>query len=257
MEKYFKRKSEITPPTETGDGTSKKTRTEINLEDLPADPGLRKRILTYDPNVRDQIRRAYLQKGPCQPRSHTFPYRSFGQTSRRFNPAWFNEYPNWLEYSIAKDASYCLCCYLFKPDVGEQAGGDSFVGEGFDNWKKKEKFQIHVGGPNSMHNQAWASCEALMNQKQQIQSIFSKQSDQARNDYRTRLNATIDCIRFLLRQGLAFRGNDESKDSSNQGNFLELLKFLADHNEDVKAVVLKNALKNLKLNRTRDSKRYC
>ena len=158
MEKYFKRKSEITPLTETSDGTSKKTRTEINLEDLPADPRLRKRILTYDPNVRDQIRRAYLQKGPCQPRSHTFPYRSFGQTSRRFNPGWFNEYSNWLEYSIAKDASYCLCCYLFKPDVGEQAGGDSFVGEGFDNWKKKEKFQIHVGGPNSMHNQAWASC---------------------------------------------------------------------------------------------------
>nr|XP_028945723.1 zinc finger MYM-type protein 1-like [Malus domestica] len=48
-------------------------------------------------------------------------------------------------------------------------------------------------------------------------------------------------------EGLAFRGNDESEHSSNHGNFLELLQFLADHNEDVKAVTLKNAPENHKL----------
>ena len=46
------------------------------------------------------------------------------------------------------------CCYLFKPDIGEQAGGDSFVDEGFSNWKKKERFNNHVDGPFSAHNQA-------------------------------------------------------------------------------------------------------
>ncbi|XP_028115737.1 zinc finger MYM-type protein 1-like [Camellia sinensis] len=46
---------------------------------------------------------------------------------------------------------------------------------------------------------------------------------------------------------LAFHGHDESKNSSNQGNFLELLKFLADHNEDVKVVTLSNAPQNIKL----------
>ncbi|XP_062112576.1 uncharacterized protein LOC133823741 [Humulus lupulus] len=46
---------------------------------------------------------------------------------------------------------------------------------------------------------------------------------------------------------LAFRGGDEFEDLSNQGNFLEILKFLADHNEDIKAVTLTNALDNLKL----------
>ncbi|XP_068339219.1 uncharacterized protein [Pyrus communis] len=48
-------------------------------------------------------------------------------------------------------------------------------------------------------------------------------------------------------QGLAFRGNDEFEHSSNHGNFLELLQFLADHNEDVKAVTLKNTPENHKL----------
>ena len=61
------------------------------------------------------------------------------------------------------------------------------------------------------------------------------------------MNAYVDCVRFVFRQGIAFRGHDESENSSNQGNFLELLRFLADHNQDIKAVTLKNALENLKL----------
>ncbi|XP_057471022.1 uncharacterized protein LOC130759834 [Actinidia eriantha] len=250
MEKYFKRKSVVhMSHTLEVDNTSplKQSRVEINLADLTADPGLRTRIMDYNPNDRDQIRRAYLQRGPCQPHMKDFPQTSFGQSVRRFNQAWYNEFPNWLEYSKAKDAAFCLCCYLFKPDIGDQAGGESFVGEGFSNWKKKEKLQVHVEGPNSAHNQAWSKCQNLLNQKQHIQTVFVKQSDQARMEYRTRLNASIDCVRFLLRQGLAFRGHDESESSSSQGNFLELLKFLAEHNEDVKSVALNNAPQNLKL----------
>ena len=85
-----------------------------------------------------------------------------------------------------------------------------------------------------------------MNQKQHIETILSKQSNQVRSEYRIRLNSSVDCVRFLLRQGIAFRGHNESKNSSNQGNFLELLRFLVDHNQDIKAVTLKNALENLK-----------
>ncbi|XP_039120125.1 zinc finger MYM-type protein 1-like [Dioscorea cayenensis subsp. rotundata] len=41
--------------------------------------------------------------------------------------------------------------------------------------------------------------------------------------YRVRLTAVLDIVRFLLRQGLSFRGHDESSSSKNKGNFLELL----------------------------------
>ncbi|XP_058192126.1 uncharacterized protein LOC131309524 [Rhododendron vialii] len=166
---------------------------------------------------------------------------------RRFNKAWFSQFSTWIEYSIAKDAAFCLCCYLFKPEIGDQAGGDKFVGKGYSNWKKKKIINDHVGGPNSAHNQAWGKCEDLLNQRQHIQTVFDNQSNQARIDYRIRLNASVDSIWFLVRQGLAFRGHDESEHSSNQGNFLELLKFLADHNEKVKGVALDNAPQNLKL----------
>lgn len=50
-----------------------------------------------------------------------------------------------------------------------------------------------------------------------------------------------------MRRGLAFRGHDESDDSSDKGNFLELLQFLADHNESINKVVLGNTPKNNKL----------
>lgn len=90
-------------------------------------------------------------------------------------------------------------------------------------------------------------CQDLMKPDQHIQTFFVKQSKIVKAEYRTRLTATVDCIRFLLRQGLAFRGHDESETSCNRGNFLELLKFLADHNETIKNVVLNNTPKNNKL----------
>ena len=80
-----------------------------------------------------------------------------------------------------------------------------------------------MGGPNSAHNQAYEKYQNLLNQKQHIEKISIKQSDQAQREYRIRLQATLDVIRFLLRQGLPFCGHDESENSNNMGNFLKLL----------------------------------
>ncbi|XP_075473892.1 uncharacterized protein LOC142504939 [Primulina tabacum] len=91
------------------------------------------------------------------------------------------------------------------------------------------------------------NCETLMNQDEHIQSVLHKQSKKMRNDYRIRLNASIDCIRVLLRQGHSFRGHDETESSLNPGNFLIQLEFLGAHNKEINDVVLKNAPKNCKL----------
>ncbi|CAN6541607.1 unnamed protein product [Malus baccata var. baccata] len=47
-------------------------------------------------------------------------------------------------------------------------------------------------------------------------------------------------------EGFPFCGHDESFNSSNKGNYLELMQFLAYHNEKVRNVVFENAPKNLK-----------
>ncbi|KAJ6926867.1 zinc finger MYM-type protein 1-like [Populus alba x Populus x berolinensis] len=214
LDKYFKHKSledeeSIKASSHVTQSSSKKSHIEINPDTLLADPGLRRPIYEYHINDRDAIRRAYLQKGPCQPSHYDFPQKQFGNIStlRRFNPAWFGAYPTWLEYSIAKDAAFCLYCYLFKL----KGGVDSFVGDGFSNWKKKERFDLHIGKSNSSHNAARIKCENLMN------------------------------------QGLPFRGHDECECSSNQGNYLELLHFLSRNNEAIKRVTFSEAPKHNKL----------
>ena len=75
IEKYFKRKSEVELPHSTkrvDNSSSKQDQVEINSADLPSDPGLRSRITDYHPNDRDQVRRAYAQRGACQPKEHIF-----------------------------------------------------------------------------------------------------------------------------------------------------------------------------------------
>jgi hypothetical protein len=57
-----------------------------------------------------------------------------------------------------------------------------------------------------------------------------------------RLKTSIKSIQHLVYQGCAFRGCD----SKNRGNFLELIKFVSNFNEDVAKVVLENAPQNAK-----------
>ncbi|XP_056860222.1 uncharacterized protein LOC108838584 [Raphanus sativus] len=119
---------------------------------------------------------------------------------RRFNHAWFDQYKNWLEYSVKKDAAYCLCCYLFRDINGKGGKTDAWINEGFSSWNKFSKLAEHVGQVNSFHNNAVIKCENLM------------------------------------RQGLPFRGHNESETSANKGNFMELLKYTSEQNEVVKVI---------------------
>ena len=208
-------------PTSTNPSSSRKT--SIDIDALPSDPADRKPISSYHPNDRDEVRRAYLQRGPCQPQNHAFPQTKMSKYMWRFNESWFDAYPNWLEYSIKEDAAFCLYCYLFKNDKVGHGGGDAFTSKGFRNWKKRSAFDTHVGEVNSVHNQCVKKCEDLMMQKQSIQAALDKQSDEAKSEYRIRLNASVEVARQLLKGALPFRGHDESESSTRRGHFLNFL----------------------------------
>ncbi|CAN1224416.1 Zinc finger MYM-type protein 1 [Linum perenne] len=175
---------------------------DVDVNSLKADPGLRKKISSFHPNVQDEVRRVYIQRGPCQPKGHSFPFREIGGKKRRFIASWFDDYW-WLEYSIEKDAAYCLPCYLFKHEESKKGAGDSFVSEGFTCWNKKNRLDVH--------------------------------SDEAKKDYRTRLEASLNFIKFLLHNGLPFLGHDES------------LEFHARGRDSIQRVVLDNAPQNQRM----------
>ena len=48
-------------------------------EEIQYDPGKRKLIEDYHPNLKELVRRKYLVNGPCQPREFAFPYSSLGK----------------------------------------------------------------------------------------------------------------------------------------------------------------------------------
>ena len=109
MEKYFKRKvpctSESAPRTSTPSNAPRTstpipalndTSRTVDVDNLPCDPSKRPKILSYDPNQRDEIRRLYWLRGPTQPRGHVFPTKQIRSKLRRFVPTWFDEF-RWLE----------------------------------------------------------------------------------------------------------------------------------------------------------------
>ncbi|XP_070029741.1 uncharacterized protein [Nicotiana sylvestris] len=103
---------------------------------------------------------------------------------------------------------------------------------------------MHVGKSSSIHNHATRKCEDLLKQKQSIQTSFDRQSSQTKLEYKIRLKASIEVVRLLLNQGLAFRRHHEDESSLNKGNFLEILSWYVGRCEKIRDLVLKKAPKN-------------
>lgn len=69
-------------------------------------------------------------------------------------------------------------------------------------------------------------CQALHdfnNQRHSVSSKFVKATKESKELYKIRLNYYIDCSRYLIAQGMNFRGHDESSISLNKGNFREMV----------------------------------
>lgn len=208
----------------------------FDIDALEWDPTLRIPISEYPPNERDTIRRAYLAKGPCQPKPNGgFPLTRRGNNKQRrgFSETWYTNFHEWIDYSTSKDAAFCLYCYLFGKDTGS---ADNFVIQGFSNWKKRERLLEHVGKVGSAHRKAYMAGKSLLNQNQSIVAALIKQTDQAREDYKDRLEASIKVVCLLLELGLPFRGHDESEDSMSKGKFHTCLRFLVENNEKARDV---------------------
>jgi hypothetical protein len=205
----------ISAPTRTSLILSPK---DVNLDELPYDPADRKRIIEYPGfKLQEEIRRRYLIRGPHRPQpGFSYPQTIIGKKPRRFNPDWFEQY-DWLEYSEKVDKVFCLYYYLFRDCIDGQAGNDAFVTKGFSGWNNKPRLDTHVGGVTSYHNAAVKRCNNLLKPSQSIEFALKKQQDVAKEEYFIRLSTSINAVRYLLHQGLAFCGHNESEDSANRG----------------------------------------
>jgi hypothetical protein len=217
---------------------------KIDTSLLERDPGLRQQIWDYHVNQRDEIRRAYRNYGVFQPKLSIKKKSGPEKHRRSFQETWYNLFPKWLEYSPAKDAAFCLPCFIFHKPSGNP-GKNAFTVDGFRSWKKVRNgtrcaFLSHVGKDfNSSHRVAEQRMDDLMNQPQHIDKVLNKQCHTEIANNRLQLKVSIDVVRVLALQGIAFRGRDESSTSVNRGNFLEILDVVASYDKKVAEVIAK------------------
>jgi hypothetical protein len=221
--------TDVSPSESAGAGASNakesEPHVELNPDDINPDPGLRIPIEELHADVRDAARREYLAMGPCQPKGHVYEQERFGKQMRGFREEWYKS-RDWLEYSVAKKATFCFHCFLFKQPRAENYGIEAFSKKGFSNWKKATtSFDTHVGNVNSAHNRARRHCQAFQNPRQNVEQVWAGSDKKKEEEYLGRLTIMLGVVRFLLLQALAFRGHDESTNSNNKGNFLEMVQW--------------------------------
>ncbi|CAM4869410.1 unnamed protein product, partial [Rotaria socialis] len=172
---------------------------------------------------------------PVQKQFATYPAN---QQNRSFQSTWFND-RTWLEYSVQNDASYCYYCRHFSSN--QLTADDSFTSIGFNNWRKA----LDKSGGFIRHVSSQAHISATKNyltykQQQETNSNVVKQLDSCRaiqiRRNRERLTKICSTLRFLARQMISFRGHEENEKSSNQGNFLEILRWASETDPLIKSI---------------------
>ncbi|XP_058749093.1 uncharacterized protein LOC131622065 [Vicia villosa] len=195
---------------------------KFNPNEIVCDLGCRKQINEYAPDIQDQVRRAYILNGPMQPDLSSLPRTQFGSVKR------------------IKDAAYCFYCFLFtttrkKPGRAEHFGFEVFTKSGYKDWKHASQgLKDHVGSHNSLHNSCVKHYDDYNNQRQSVTSNFTKATKESEELYKIRLTCSVDCTRYLIAKGMAFRGHDESSISLNKGNFREMVDWVKSKNEQVR-----------------------
>jgi hypothetical protein len=122
-----------------------------------------------------------------------------------------------------------------------------FTHYGWRNWNRDDALDKHVGGVDSAHNAAQERYNSYSTLSIAIDNRIVEVGCEEKRLYKICLTYSLRCLRFLLNQGLTFCGHDESEESMNRGNFLELLKWLASNNEEVDKYVFHNAPGNCSL----------
>jgi hypothetical protein len=133
-----------------------------------------------------------------------------------------------VEYSESKDSVFCYYCRLAKI---EKVYGS--IGIGFKFWKNaRVAFNMHE--QSEEHRDAMNDLFKRIEQDKNNTSINKqlgtlRQQEVEKN--REYLIQIVKTVKFCAKQNIPFRGHDESTESLNRGNFLELIEF---RKEDVK-----------------------
>lgn len=164
------------------------------------------------------------QDAPSQPKLAQFPQRLFGDRLRSFSASKYTDNP-WLEYSLHRDAVYCFPCRHFVPATKSEK--DAFCNKGYRDWKN---FSNALSKHQTSHQHVsaylrWTEFKRSQMEGTVVEKLTCGKKRQVEEN-RQYIKSILRCVLFCAKQNCALRGHDESKVSSNQGNFKELINLL-------------------------------
>lgn len=189
--------------------------------------------------MHDDARTEIVRNKPLQVTDFDFPKTD----GRRFTPANYTRkigalcVPRpWLVYSKCANSVFCFCCKLFGADKG-------VFRTGFSNWAKlSTRLAEHESYRSHLENFAkWKTLEFALASNATIDSNLQAELESERKRWQDVLTRILDCVMFLAKQNLPFRGSVDTLWQENNGNFLQLVQFLAKYD-----VALAQHLRNAK-----------
>ncbi len=166
-----------------------------------------------------------------RPPSDNFKYPV--TSGRRFNPSWLVDRP-WLHYSVTNDSVFCSSCMCFG-----SASESPFVSSGFKNWKKAlgKAGYIDKHQHSESHKGADERAALFLQPRQPGTDIHARITKQvAEQQVRTckGILSIIDIILTLGQRGIAFRGNWDKEEKSEDGNFVFFVNWKSTFHQDLK-----------------------
>ena len=158
---------------------------------------------------------------------YSFPKRYFGKNQRSFLLEWFKKYP-WLHYNEATDSAFCFNCMTTATGgkIHSAKQDDAFISCGFTNWKNATTaFKKHE---DSKCHKEMITASLLPQQCGDISEIMSSELAKEKQKNQEMLLVILRAVRFLARQGLAFRGHEQA-----EGNLIQLLQMQSETNHDI------------------------
>lgn len=175
--------------------------------------------------------------------SYVFPTRYVGGCNRSFKMNWLEEHP-WMVYSEALDGAFCIACALF---CTSRTNKGQFVNQPFRMWQKKsKKCKDHERA--QYHQEALCLADdfaqKVKNPETSVVALIDKRRAANIEQNRSILKCIAEAVLFCGKQCIALRGDSESINTpGNPGNFLSLLKLIANYDEALRKHLHSPAMK--------------
>ena len=191
---------------------------ELNLSDQPMDFLINGTIATLSYEQKVQLKNSISK---CRPKLSLS--QKEGRFNRTFQQSWYSLY-TWLTGYSKKNSLHCFYCLMFGGKEEWTKTGITGISNFRNKAAKHSKSIAHITNAETFHLLGKSNIKYSVSEGARMQAIKHNENVSANRRIIGRL---IDVICLLGRQELAFRGHRENADSSNKGNYLEVLDFLA------------------------------